>query len=132
MNTCYVVRSSRPAGLFSFGLLDGLPVRLRRPYLREAPAGFGLERLATAFMNSPGYLNQRVATQSVAGIIGGGGKGSQGRERAVCWSPVLAQRAASEGPRWTRAVGDQADHPTMRSEGSCRRECKDAAPRCAQ
>ena len=54
MNTCYVVQSSRPAGLFSFGLLDGLHVRLRRPYLREAPAGFGLERLATAFMNNPG------------------------------------------------------------------------------
>ena len=54
MNTCYVVRSSRPAGLFSFGLLDGLPVRLRRHYLREAPAGFGFERLATAFMNNPG------------------------------------------------------------------------------
>jgi hypothetical protein len=50
MNTCYVVRSSRPAGLFSFGLLNGLPVRLRRPHLREAPAGFGLERLAAAFM----------------------------------------------------------------------------------
>ena len=55
MNTCYVARSSRPARLFSFGLLDGLPVRLRRPHLREAPAGFGLERLATAFMNNPGY-----------------------------------------------------------------------------
>ena len=54
MSTCYVVRSSRPAGLFSFGLLDGLAVRLRQPYLREAPAGFGLERLATAFMNNPG------------------------------------------------------------------------------
>jgi len=54
MNTCYVVRSSRPAGLFSFGLLDGLQVRLCRPYLREAPAGFGLERLATAFMSNPG------------------------------------------------------------------------------
>ena len=54
MNTCYVVRSSRPAGFFSFGLLDGLSVRLRRPYLRETPAGFGLERLATAFMNNPG------------------------------------------------------------------------------
>jgi hypothetical protein len=84
MNTCYVVRSSRPAGLFSFGLLDGLPVRLRRPYLREAPAGFGLERLATASMNSPGLLNQRVATQSVGEIIGAGGKGSQGRE-GVAW-----------------------------------------------
>ena len=54
MNTCFVVRPSRPAGLFSFGLLDGLPVRLRRPYLREASAGFGLERLATAFTNNPG------------------------------------------------------------------------------
>jgi len=54
MNTCYVVRSSRPAGLFSLGLLDGLRVRLRRPYLREAPAGFVLERIATAFMNNPG------------------------------------------------------------------------------
>ena len=54
MNACCVVRSSRAAGLFSFGLLDGLHVRLRRPYLREAPAGFGLECLATAFMNNPG------------------------------------------------------------------------------
>jgi len=39
MNTCYVVRSYHPAGVFSFGLLDGLQARLRRPYLREAPAG---------------------------------------------------------------------------------------------
>jgi hypothetical protein len=45
-----------PGGLFSFGLLDGLSVRLRRPYLREAPAGFGLERLAMAFMNNPDSL----------------------------------------------------------------------------
>ncbi len=44
----------RPAGLFSFGLLDGLHVRLRRPHVREAPPGFGLERLATAFMHRPG------------------------------------------------------------------------------
>ncbi|MCE3224164.1 MAG: hypothetical protein K0S58_2344 [Nitrospira sp.] len=55
MNTCSVVRFSRPARLFSFGLLDGLPVRLCRPYVREAPAGLGLERLATAFMNNPGW-----------------------------------------------------------------------------
>ena len=54
MNTCYVVRSSRQAGLFSFGLLDGLHVRLRRPYVREAPAGFVLERLVTVFMNNLG------------------------------------------------------------------------------
>jgi hypothetical protein len=55
MNTCYVVRSSRPTGLFSFDLPDELRVHLRQPHLREAPAGFGLERLATAFMNIPGY-----------------------------------------------------------------------------
>ena len=54
MNTCSVVRSSRPVGLFSFGLLDGLQVRLRRPHVREAPACFGHERLATAFMDIPG------------------------------------------------------------------------------
>jgi hypothetical protein len=54
MNTCSVVRSSRPAGFVSFGLLDGLHVRLRWPHVREAPVGFGLERLATAFMNNPG------------------------------------------------------------------------------
>ena len=54
MNTYYGVRSSRAAGLFSFGFLGGLQVGLRRPYLREALAGFGLERLGTAFMNKPG------------------------------------------------------------------------------
>jgi len=54
MNTCYVVGSSRPAELFSLDLLNGLQVCLRRPYLREAPAAFGLERIATGFMNNPG------------------------------------------------------------------------------
>ena len=54
MNTCSIARSSHPAGLFSFGLLDGLQVRLRRPHVREALAGVGLKRLATAFMNNPG------------------------------------------------------------------------------
>jgi hypothetical protein len=54
MNIYYVVRSSCSAGFFSFGLLDGLQVGLRRPYLRESPAGFGLERFATVFMNNPG------------------------------------------------------------------------------
>ncbi len=53
MNTCSGVRFFRPAKRFSFGLLDGLPVRLRRPYVRAASAGFRLERLATAFMNNP-------------------------------------------------------------------------------
>jgi len=64
MNTCYVVRSSRPAWLFSFGLLDGLPVGLPRPYLRETPAGFGLERLATAFMNNPGYARENFSDRN--------------------------------------------------------------------
>ena len=54
MHTCSGVRSCRPARLFSFGLLDGLYVRLRRPHVREASAGFRLERLATAFINNPG------------------------------------------------------------------------------
>jgi hypothetical protein len=54
MNTCSVVQPSRPVGLSSFGLLDGLQVRLRRRYLRDTPAGFRLERLATAVMNDPG------------------------------------------------------------------------------
>jgi hypothetical protein len=53
MNTYYSGRSSRPAELFSFGLLDGPQVRLRRPHLREAPADFGLSRFATAFLNTP-------------------------------------------------------------------------------
>ena len=35
-------------------------------------------------------------------------KNLAGRERWPSESPVLAQRAASEGPRWTRAVEDQS------------------------
>ena len=55
MNTYCGGRFSRPAELFSLALLD-VPqrVRLRRPRLREAPAGFGLDRLATAFLTNPG------------------------------------------------------------------------------
>ena len=55
MNACSGVRSSRPVRPFSFGLLDGLHVCLRRPHVREASAGFCLERLATSFMRSPGW-----------------------------------------------------------------------------
>jgi hypothetical protein len=41
---------------FSLGFLDvPLRVRLRRFRLRAAAAGFGLARLATAFLNNPGY-----------------------------------------------------------------------------
>lgn len=54
MNTYSGVRSSYPAGRFSFGLLDGLPVRQCRSYVREALTGFGLERVSTVFVNNPG------------------------------------------------------------------------------
>ena len=36
--------------------------------------------------------------------------GDEKSGRVACWPPLLAQRAASEGPRWTRAVGAQTDH----------------------
>ena len=65
MNTCSGVRSSRPARVFSFGLLDGLRVRLRRPHVRAASAGFRLERLATAFMNNPGRCWMPIAEENV-------------------------------------------------------------------
>jgi hypothetical protein len=40
--------------------------------------------------------------------LGGSGRG-QAR-----WSPVLVQRAVSEDPRWTRAVGASLAHPQAR------------------
>jgi hypothetical protein len=46
-----------PGGAVLFGLLDESHLRFRRSYVQEAPAGFGLERLATAFMKNPGYTN---------------------------------------------------------------------------
>ena len=61
MNTCCGGRSTRPARLFSLGLLDVPPgVRLRRPPLREATAGFGLDRLATVSLNIPGLAFHRL------------------------------------------------------------------------
>jgi hypothetical protein len=54
MNPCSGVRSSRPARLFSFGLLNALQVRLRRPYVRAALAGFPLERLAIGIHEESG------------------------------------------------------------------------------
>ena len=81
MNTCSGVRSCRPARLFSFSrpaasparrraqtwrslvitpcALDELQIRLRRPYVREASAGFRLERLATTSINNPANLSDR-------------------------------------------------------------------------
>jgi hypothetical protein len=53
MNTCCVARSSRPAGLSLFGLLNELRVGLRWPYLLEAQAGYGLTPRDT-FMNYVG------------------------------------------------------------------------------
>lgn len=54
MDTYYDSRSSCPAKLFSFSLLDSLPGGLCRLHLREVPAGGGLSRLVTAFINNPG------------------------------------------------------------------------------
>jgi hypothetical protein len=53
MNTYYGNPFLRPARLSSLGLLS-VPhrVRLRRSHWREATAGFGLVRLATAFMDN--------------------------------------------------------------------------------
>jgi hypothetical protein len=49
--------SSGLAELFACGLLDELCVHLRRPYVREASPGFGLEYLAVVFIKNPGYRN---------------------------------------------------------------------------
>ena len=55
MNVFCGSRSSRPASLFSLGLLDGPQgVHLHRPRLREVSVGFGLDRLVTTFMKNPG------------------------------------------------------------------------------
>jgi hypothetical protein len=54
MYTYYDSRSSCPAKLFSFSLLDSLAGCLCRLHVREVPAGVGLSRLVTAFMNNPG------------------------------------------------------------------------------
>ena len=50
MNAALSPHASCAAGLFSFCLLDGLPVGFRRPYVQQAPAGCGHKRLATALM----------------------------------------------------------------------------------
>ena len=44
-----------PGTMVPASLLNGLqPIRLCRPRVRAITAGFGLERIATAFMNNPG------------------------------------------------------------------------------
>jgi hypothetical protein len=35
------------------------------------------------------------------------------------WSPVLVQRAVSEDPRWTRAVGDHSSPPSRKTMKEC-------------
>ena len=35
------------------------------------------------------------------------------------WSPVLVQRAVSEDPRWTCAVGDQSSPPSREKDSGC-------------
>jgi hypothetical protein len=61
MNTCYSGRSSRPARLFSFGLLDGPQVRLCRPHLREASAGLRSQPLRA--LNNPGLISEFQLTE---------------------------------------------------------------------
>ncbi len=90
MDTCSVVRSYCPAKLFSFGLLDGLQVRLRRPYVREASADFRLERLTTAFMNNPGGQDGEKA----AGFVLASLRGSTYRKGTLSLLTLLR-------PRWT-------------------------------
>ena len=55
MHTYCGIRYSHPAGLFSLGLLNVSRIRLHRSCLREAPADFGLECLATVCLSHPGY-----------------------------------------------------------------------------
>ena len=47
-------------------------------------------------------INQPPSLEEVTSELGG-----SARELAR-WSPVLVQRAVSEDPRWTRAVGDSS------------------------
>jgi hypothetical protein len=55
MNVYCGSRSSRPASLFSLGLLDGPQgMCLGRPCFREVSVGFGLDRLVTTFIKNPG------------------------------------------------------------------------------
>lgn len=93
MNACSVIRFSRPAGLFSFGFLDGLHVRLCRPYLRETPASLGLGCLTTACMNNPGGQDgedDRQHRSRCAEIL----KVPQGYASVLC----------SLRPRWTAVL----------------------------
>jgi hypothetical protein len=52
MTACSGVRSSSPCGPVSFGLLDGLRVRLRRPAVSN--------RFVTAFMEEAGLAFPRL------------------------------------------------------------------------
>ena len=61
MNTCYSGRSSRPARLFSFDLLDGPQGRLCRPHLREATAGLRAQPLRDGIHKESGLESTRMA-----------------------------------------------------------------------
>ena len=41
-------------------------------------------------------------------------KATQEEWRVACWSPVLAQRAVADSPRWPRAVGFQTGDPPVK------------------
>ena len=58
-------------------------------------------RSTRAIEDRPGHPFKREASEL--------GRNGRGQTR---WSPVLVQRAVSEDPRWTRAVGDQSSPPS--------------------
>ena len=53
--------------------------------------------------------------RAVKGLPGGSPREGEGGKNGVArWPPVLAQRAVSEDPCWTRAVGDHLARPQGR------------------
>ena len=56
-------------------------LRLGRPYLREAPEGLVLERLATAFMKNPVYTNIEQAMYLIRNA------------HVLCRSPLFPQES---------------------------------------
>ena len=56
----------------------------------------------------------RAVKDSLAAPLEGEVGKMRGMEWVACWPPVLAQRARSEGARWTREVGAHLARPQGR------------------
>src|SRR5437879_3704355 len=71
-------------------------------------------RWTRAFEDRPGHPLKRE-TSELGGIIGSFARATRGLRRSMRGqargSPVLVQRAVSEDPRWTRAMGDPLARP---------------------